>query len=164
MSSLRTGRIALALCSALALVGCGLGVATPAPSNGPLYLVSTLVPAPVVNLPVIWHIEVGVSPSYDQTFPSHLLIDLPPEVEFVSGDRNWSGDLTRDISHQVDLVIRVLKPGTYQISALVYSGDPGGTSFGGSQTLILTSDATSASFIDILDLPTPLIPTPYQLP
>lgn len=58
----------------LALSGCDLGLATPTSPDSPLYLTSTLVPEPIVNVPVVWHIEVGANPTYNPSYAAQLLI------------------------------------------------------------------------------------------
>lgn len=136
--------------------GCNYPTPTPGPKNSALYLNSTIAPAPVVGVPVVWHIEAGVDPVYGRTFPSTMFINIPPEVEIVAGERTWEGDLPFDGTHSMDLVIRVLVAGAFEISAQVSTGDEG-SSFGASQAYIIESTATSAIVTNVLDVPEPTL-------
>lgn len=148
------------LVSLLAVValstGCNYPTPTPGPKSSALYLNSTIAPAPIVGVPVVWHIEAGVDPVYGRTFPSNMFVNIPPEVEIVAGERTWEGDLPFDGTHSMDLVIRVLAAGVFEISAQVSTGDEG-SSFGASQAFIIESTTTSAKVTDVLDVPEPTL-------
>lgn len=133
--------------------GCNYPTPTPGPKNSALYLNSTIAPPPVVGVPVVWHIEAGVDPVYGRTFPSTMFVNLPPEIEVVAGDRTWEGDLPFDGTHSLDIVIRVLKAGTFEVSAQVSTGDPKSVMYGASQNFIIESTSNTASVADILTIP-----------
>jgi hypothetical protein len=84
--------------------------------GSPLDVRASISPAPIVGRDVTWHIEMV---SLGNVFLPNttLSVTLPAEVELVSGDANWHGDIPAGDTVAVDLTIRVTMPGEWAVYA-----------------------------------------------
>jgi hypothetical protein len=56
------------------------------------------------------------------------MVIVPAQMEFVSGDRGWTGPMTADQVAEIRLRLRVVDPGTYTLGARVVMVPAGGRS------------------------------------
>ena len=117
--------------------------------GSPLKVRASITPEPMVGQAATWHIEIfSTGPEYQDTT---LIVELPKSVELVSGDSDWQGTVPADGTVAVDLVIRVMTPGEWKISAAASSIIGPGSNAAGWKTLYITSSETSAEVVEDID-------------
>ena len=130
------------------------------PLVSPLEMYAIISPAPIVGRDVIWHIELTAN---GRDLPNvTLYLTLPPEVEIVSGDANWHGDIVDGQTMMIDLTIRVKSAGQWTVDAYAFS-DFGTGGFGDGKTLFITSSDEAADVVDASQNPTPTYSNIYTV-
>jgi hypothetical protein len=116
---------------------------------------ASISPAPIVGQTVTWRIEIATSREAPNT---QLQVRLPDEVELVSGEANWHGDIQPNQPVVVELLIRVTQPGEWIVEASAFSDIGGGSGFGNAKQLYVTSSTSSASVVEDVNRPLPTVP------
>ncbi len=145
--------------SLLLLMGCERNDGSSGGPGSPLKVRASISPEPIVGREVTWHIEIfSTGPEFQD---ATLRVELPEEVELVSGDPNWQGDIPANGTVAVDLVIRVITPGEWRVYAVAsVIHDPHNSSTGW-KALYITSSDTSAEVVEDINWTGTPIPTLY---
>lgn len=124
----------------------------------PIVVNASISPEPIVGQEVTWHIE--ISSNGPALLNTKLYVFLPEQVELISGDADWQGDIPANGSVSVDLVIRVNEPGEWMIDAYAFTDyGTGNGGEGGGKTLYIASTLTEAKVTDETTHPVTPIPS-----
>ncbi len=81
----------------------------------------------------------------------HVKIELSKNIEIVSGNLEWKGSLEKDIPKEIEVELKVVKIGQYEIKSTVinyFTDDPNGPREGSSDVVYLDVSEKDASLSD----------------
>jgi hypothetical protein len=113
---------------------------------------ASISPAPIVGQAVTLRVEITTTRDAPNTT---LQMTLPQDIELMSGDANWQGDIKAGESITIDLVIRVNQAGDYVIDAYAFARTGPDSGFGNGKQVCIVSTLES---ITAGDCPTPMPP------
>jgi len=126
------------------------------PPASPLKLIATISPAPKVGQPATWHIEIT---SILNAPATSLQVQVSNGVELIGGNLNWTGDIKAGQTVNIDLTIRVTKPGEHTVFAHAFTRTSSEGGFGASKQLYINSTTTSADVVEDTSRPQPIFPS-----
>jgi hypothetical protein len=109
-----------------------------------------------VGQPATWHIEIT---SILNAPATSLQVQVSNGVELIGGNLNWTGDIKAGQTVNIDLTIRVTKPGEHTAFAHAFTRTSSEGGFGASKQLYINSTTTSADVVEDTSRPQPIFPS-----